>query len=89
MLFELQLVTNDKFKSVEHKVLANIIGPRVSVACFFNADLNSFSNQYGPIKEFLSEDNPPIYKEITISEYLAYYNTKGIDGISALQHFRV
>ncbi|AES66436.1 putative deacetoxyvindoline 4-hydroxylase [Medicago truncatula] len=85
----LQLVTNDKFKSVEHKVLANIIGPRVSVACFFNADLNSFSNQYGPIKEFLSEDNPPKYKEITISEYVAYYNTKGIDGISALQHFRV
>jgi len=70
-------------------VLANIIGPRVSVACFFNADLNSFLNQYGPIKEFLSKDNPPKYKVITISEYVAYYNTKGIDGISALQHFRV
>ncbi|KAK8682203.1 hypothetical protein V6N13_054596 [Hibiscus sabdariffa] len=31
----LQLITNDKFKSVEHRVLANTEGPRVSVASFF------------------------------------------------------
>ncbi|WJZ87275.1 hypothetical protein VitviT2T_006671 [Vitis vinifera] len=32
----LQLITNDRFKSVEHRVLANRRGPRVSVACFFS-----------------------------------------------------
>lgn len=30
----LQLITNDKFKSVEHRVLANHDGPRISIACF-------------------------------------------------------
>ncbi|KAE9455444.1 hypothetical protein C3L33_12657, partial [Rhododendron williamsianum] len=28
--------SNDKFKSVAHRVLANLAGPRISVACFFN-----------------------------------------------------
>ncbi|CAF1698385.1 unnamed protein product [Brassica napus] len=33
----LQLITNDKFVSVEHRVLANRQGPRISVASFFSS----------------------------------------------------
>ncbi|XP_048425739.1 1-aminocyclopropane-1-carboxylate oxidase homolog 1-like [Pyrus x bretschneideri] len=29
-----QLITNDKFRSVEHRVLAGRVGPRISAACF-------------------------------------------------------
>ncbi|WJX85958.1 hypothetical protein P8452_68332 [Trifolium repens] len=36
----LQLITNDKFKSVEHRVLANKVGPRISVASFFSTAYN-------------------------------------------------
>ncbi|KAI5440631.1 hypothetical protein KIW84_010202 [Lathyrus oleraceus] len=81
----LQLVTNDKFKSVEHRVLANTIGPRVSVACF----LRGQEKLYGPIKELLSKDNPSKYRETTFTDYVTYYNAKGLDGISALQHFKI
>ncbi|KAI8560993.1 hypothetical protein RHMOL_Rhmol04G0300300 [Rhododendron molle] len=31
----LQIISNDKFKSVDHRVLANRVGPRISVASFF------------------------------------------------------
>ncbi|CAF2105259.1 1-aminocyclopropane-1-carboxylate oxidase homolog 7 [Brassica napus] len=31
----LQMMTNNKFISVNHSVLANRVGPRISVACFF------------------------------------------------------
>ncbi|XVF42349.1 hypothetical protein PTKIN_Ptkin01aG0354600 [Pterospermum kingtungense] len=56
----LQLITNDKFKSVEHRVLANRIGPRVSVACIFSTSHFQESNRlYGPMKELLSAKNPP------------------------------
>jgi isopenicillin N synthase-like dioxygenase len=79
---ELQLITNDKFKSVEHRVLANGIGPRISVACFFNAGLRAQEKLYGPIKELLSEDNPPKY-------YVAYFSERGLDGISALPHYKL
>ncbi|XP_019432349.1 PREDICTED: 1-aminocyclopropane-1-carboxylate oxidase homolog 1-like [Lupinus angustifolius] len=85
----LQLITNDRFKSVEHRVLANFLGPRISVACFFSTDLQSFPKLYGPIKELLSEDNPPKYRETTVAEYAKYYKAKGLDGTSALQHFRI
>ncbi|VAI91534.1 unnamed protein product [Triticum turgidum subsp. durum] len=33
----LQLVSNDRFRSVAHRVVANSVGPRMSVACFFRA----------------------------------------------------
>ncbi|GAU26302.1 hypothetical protein TSUD_56000 [Trifolium subterraneum] len=85
----MQLITNDRFKSAEHRVLANNIAPRVSIACFFRADLRSQEKLYGPIKELLSDDNPPRYRETTFVDFVTYFNAKGLDGISALQHFKL
>ncbi|GFP95908.1 1-aminocyclopropane-1-carboxylate oxidase homolog 3 [Phtheirospermum japonicum] len=86
----LQLVSNDKFISAEHRVLVNNVSSRVSVACFFRSDLaTSTEHLYGPIEELLSEDNPPKYRATTQKEYVTHFNTKGLDGNSALSHFRI
>jgi len=85
----LQLVSNDKLKSVEHRVLANRVGPRMSVASFFTTGLMATSKVYGPIKELLSEDNPPKYRETTTTEYSSHLVAKGLDGTSALLNFRL
>lgn len=84
----MQLITNDKFKSVKHRVLANKEGPRVSVAGFFSTPALSFSKLYGPIKELVSEENPAIYREITIRDFNVQFHSKGI-GTSTLQHFKL
>lgn len=84
----LQLVSNDRFKSVEHQVLANHAGPRVSIACFLTPHLHPSTRLYGPIKELLSEDRPPVYKETSLKDFIAYYDKKGLDGNSALTHFK-
>ncbi|KAJ1694877.1 hypothetical protein LUZ63_011575 [Rhynchospora breviuscula] len=86
----LQLISNEKLISVEHRVLANSTGPRVSVACFFSTHLNPTCNRlYGPIKELITEDNPPRYKETTVRDFILHFNGKGLDGRSALDCFRV
>ncbi|KAH7842218.1 hypothetical protein Vadar_002780 [Vaccinium darrowii] len=84
----LQLITNDKFKSVNHRVLAKNVGPRISVASFFRTHNHEGVTMrvYGPIKELLSEENPPVYKEITVKEYLTQYYKQGLDGTSKKRH---
>ncbi|PON62595.1 Oxoglutarate/iron-dependent dioxygenase, partial [Parasponia andersonii] len=84
----MQIISNDKLKSVEHRVLANrVVVPRVSVATFFGAVNNM--DLFGPIKELLSVENPPVYRETTFGEYMDYYRTKGQDGNSALPFLKI
>ncbi|KAH7690468.1 Iron/ascorbate family oxidoreductases protein [Dioscorea alata] len=85
----LQLISNDKLKSVEHRVLASKEGPRLSVACFFVTQYSPSSMVYGPIKELLANGSAPIYREIVIDEFNKHYNSKGLDGKSALDHFKL
>ncbi|XP_059660378.1 1-aminocyclopropane-1-carboxylate oxidase homolog 1-like [Cornus florida] len=85
----MQIISNDKFKSVEHRVLAQPVGPRVSVACFFNPSSRFQSKPFGPIKELLSDGKQPIYRDLLCSEYYQYYKTKGTNVISALPHYKL
>ncbi|KAM1454614.1 hypothetical protein ACFX1R_005115 [Malus domestica] len=86
----MQLVTNDKFKSVEHRVLATpLVKPRISVSSFLVPSAKDKLNPYKPIKELLSETNPPKYRDTLHGEYTAYYRVNGQNGGSALPHFQL
>ncbi|CDO99202.1 unnamed protein product [Coffea canephora] len=65
--------------SVEHRVLASRVSPRVSIASFFATGSRPITKVYGPIKELLSEGK----------EYTDYVRAKGHDGTSALLHFKL
>ncbi|KAL5214671.1 hypothetical protein ABZP36_003823 [Zizania latifolia] len=83
----LQMISNDKFKSVEHRVVAKITGPRVSIVCFPS---NPASTRiYGPIKELLSDDSPALYRETLARDYVAHYYSVGLGPKKALNHFRL
>ncbi|KAL4297946.1 hypothetical protein GQ457_12G003890 [Hibiscus cannabinus] len=87
----LQLISNDKYISVYHRVLARNVGPRISIASFFRTYIQPENalRMYGPIKELLSEDNPPIYKETNVVDYFKFKHVKGVEGTSALAHFKL
>lgn len=75
--------------SAEHRVVSNHVGPRISVACFFCPSAEASSKPFGPIKELLSEQNPPKYRETTFADYEAYFVAKGLDGTSALAPYKI
>ncbi|KAF7076584.1 hypothetical protein CFC21_081214 [Triticum aestivum] len=76
----LQILSNDRFRSVEHRVVANGAGPRVSVACFFRADAST--RVLAPI---VTAGDTARYRSTTVPDYGA----KGLDGVSALQRVRI
>ncbi|MED6216111.1 hypothetical protein PIB30_004597 [Stylosanthes scabra] len=87
----MQVITNDKFISAKHRVLAQKIGPRVSVAMFLRQHVQEESpRMYGPIKELLTEENPAIYKEMNMTDLVKMvYTTKLEDDVPPLKHFRL
>ncbi|RLN19784.1 DIBOA-glucoside dioxygenase BX6-like [Panicum miliaceum] len=92
----LQLTSDDRFKSGEHRVVAMTPGAaataRVSVACFFRTTGAAASTRaYGPIAVATDDEEespPPRYRSVTVAEFLGHYKDKGLDGRSALGRFR-
>ncbi|KAK4481906.1 hypothetical protein RD792_012818 [Penstemon davidsonii] len=88
----IQLITNDKFKSVRHRALANKERARISVATFMTPIPSPSDNMrlYGPIKELVTEDEPAIYKDTTFHDFLTSYYTPNVDGTTAhLKDFKL
>ncbi|GKV20651.1 hypothetical protein SLEP1_g30749 [Rubroshorea leprosula] len=72
----MQLITNGKFKAARHRVVAKSVGPRISAAFFFSPAVAMCNESYGPLKELVSKENPPIFKPISSSEYFARHRTQ-------------
>ncbi|XP_024028776.1 1-aminocyclopropane-1-carboxylate oxidase homolog 4 [Morus notabilis] len=84
----LQIMTNDQYKSVEHRVVANQSEePRVSIGVFLNPGKRE--ETYGPLPELISSNKPAAYQQFTFSEFMRRFFTKELDGKSLKNFFRI
>ncbi|KAI3720153.1 hypothetical protein L6452_21066 [Arctium lappa] len=84
----LQIMSNDKYKSVMHRVLANPVeGARVSIAAFFSPSIRE--NLYGPFPELISAEKTAVYREFTYEEYIARFFRKELDEKSLTNFYRI
>ena len=76
-----QVVTNDAYKSVHHRVLANASNElRLSVAMFYNVKKwkGEGLGYYGPLPELITPQNPAKYRNFTKEEFKANFFGKSL-----------
>ncbi|KAK7853772.1 1-aminocyclopropane-1-carboxylate oxidase like protein 6 [Quercus suber] len=86
----IQIISNDNYVSVEHRVLAKASKePRISVVAFFNVGTQADSDYFGPLPELLSPDKPALYRKFTVPEFFESFFSKGLDSKSIIQKVRL
>ena len=73
----LQILSNGKYRSVEHRVVANGSKNRISVPIFVNPRPG---DMIGPLPELVASGEKPIYKEVLYSDYVKHFFRKAHDG---------
>ncbi|KAH7655956.1 Iron/ascorbate family oxidoreductases protein, partial [Dioscorea alata] len=86
----LQIISNDEYKSVEHRVLANSTNePRISIGVFFNPGKREEVDLYGPLPELISLDKSVFYRSLKMSEHVKAFRGKAISCNCITKHFKL
>ncbi|KAK9742870.1 hypothetical protein RND81_03G202100 [Saponaria officinalis] len=84
-----QILSNDRYKSGEHRVYANPWKqPRVSIATFISPTFED-EKFYGPLEELITPENEALFKQLKFSDMLAKFMARDHSSKSMADHFRV
>lgn len=82
----LQIMSNGRYKSIEHRVFLSSNRNRVSVPIFANPSMDAV---IGPLSEAVEVGEKPIYKQVVFSDYFNYFFSKGHDGKQTIDYARI
>ncbi|KAL5560187.1 hypothetical protein UlMin_036398 [Ulmus minor] len=82
----LQIISNGRYKSVEHRVAANGNYNRISVPIFVNPRP---SDIIFPLPEVLANGEEALYKQVLYSDYVKHFFRKAHDGKQTIDFARI
>ncbi|CAH1434443.1 unnamed protein product [Lactuca virosa] len=82
----LQIMSNGRYKSVEHQVVANANENRISVPIFVNPRP---SDVIGPLPEVINAGEKALYKQVLYSDYVKHFFRKSVNGKDTVEFVKV
>ncbi|AAF01507.1 putative leucoanthocyanidin dioxygenase [Arabidopsis thaliana] len=79
---QIQILSNSKYKSVEHRVIVNSEKERVSLAFFYNPKSDI---PIQPMQQLVTSTMPPLYPPMTFDQYRLFIRTQGPRGKSHVE----
>ncbi|XP_072955818.1 protein DMR6-LIKE OXYGENASE 1-like [Typha angustifolia] len=83
---QLQVLSNDRYKSVLHRVVVNSQRERISVPTFYCPSPDALIK---PAEALIDEEHPAAYKSFTYEEYYERFWNRGLLSASCLDLFKV
>ncbi|PIN18027.1 Iron/ascorbate family oxidoreductase [Handroanthus impetiginosus] len=82
----IEVLTNGKYKSVEHRAVTHKEKDRLSIVTFYAP---SYEIELGPIPELVGENNPCKYRRYNHGEYSKHYVTNKLQGKKTLEFAKI
>ncbi|XP_052210561.1 protein DMR6-LIKE OXYGENASE 2-like isoform X1 [Diospyros lotus] len=83
---QMQVLSNDRYKSVLHRALVNEKKERISIPTFYCPSPDAV---IGPTSELIDESHPAVYKRFTYQEYYHKFWNRGLATESCLDMFKI
>lgn len=80
------MVTNGKYKSIEHCATVNSNSERLSIATFYTPSLEK---EIRPTPSLITPHSPPLFRTLTYQEYVKGLFSRTLDGKTYLDAMRI
>ncbi|KAK3162954.1 hypothetical protein QOZ80_1BG0095790 [Eleusine coracana subsp. coracana] len=82
----LEVLTNGRYKSVEHRAVTSDKQDRLSIVTFYAP---AYDVELGPLPEFVTDDAPCRYRRFNHGEYSRHYVTSKLEGKKTLEFAKI
>ncbi|KAK4709484.1 hypothetical protein R3W88_030409 [Solanum pinnatisectum] len=82
----LQIMSNNRYKSIEHCAAVDSSRARISVPLFLNPN---FDSVIGPFSQMLKDGEKPVYKHVLFSDHWNYFFGKRPSGKASLDFVKI
>ncbi|KAH9293920.1 hypothetical protein KI387_040870 [Taxus chinensis] len=82
----LEVRSNGRYKSIEHRAVTNMDRDRISIAMFYGPDMDT---EVGPAPELIDELHPCQYRRFICAEYMRHFFSDKFDGKTKIEFVKI